>query len=398
MTRSIQPGLLTFRPLLAPLKSISPTSYVGLRQCALRGVWASARTSELLPSVPAARVGSVIHRLLEAAGSGTFLRGDASAVDRSWQELIAAVEERMRSSWLEEHLVPLSHSVPDFEVRRIQARSRALDLADAVARTSDRRATSGGGSLALQGCEVAVSTSDGRVRGRIDAIVIDSGGPVVRDYKSGVIFDIGAGKGHVLKEAYRIQLRMYAALYAETAGRWPVRLEVVPIRGTPEGVAFDPDSCNALVEAASALLETVNEAIRQESTAGHIQEMLARPQPETCAHCPFRPGCRPYRTARAAGGEGWPHDVWGRLTSIVTLGRGGAMIEVDSGDGVIRIRGLGQAGRHPALRILERGDAVAVFNARPTGSQAMFAESSHTVIYKLEQPSASTQVEGWSGP
>ena len=34
------------------------------------------------------------------------------------------------------------------------------------------------------------------------------------------------------------------------------------------------------------------------------------------------------------------------------------MIEVDSGDGVIRIRGLGQAGRHPALRILERGDAV----------------------------------------
>lgn len=381
-------GLLTFGPEVAPLEYTSPTRYVALRQCALREMWGASGAPQLLPSFPAARVGSVIHQLLEDAGQGAFPRRDALAVDQRWQALIAEVEERMLASWLERHFVPLSLSVPDFEVRRIQARERALELSDTVSETPDRPTGASDGPVPLHGCEVPVSTLDRRVRGRIDAVAPSRDGPVVRDYKSGAIFEPGAVKEHVLKEAYEIQLRMYAALYAVTSGRWPARLEVVPILGTPEPVTFDAESCNALVEAAREALDNVNQAIRLDRSSEAVQERLANPRPEVCAYCTFRPGCLPYRGARVAASGQWPHDVSGRLKGIATLADGSAVMEIDCAAGMIRIRGLSLAGRHPALEILQQGDAVAVYNARPTGSPAMLAESPFTVIYKMPEPFA----------
>ncbi len=386
----MEDGLLTFRPNVLPLESISPTRYVGLRQCALREVWGTARASQLLPSFPAARVGTVIHHLLEDAGSGAFLPGDTPAVDRRWQELIGAMEERMRASWLERRFVPLSQSVADFEVRWIQARERALELADTATSTPGRPTASSDGSVPLHGCEVPVSTPDGRVQGRIDAIVLRNDGPVVRDYKSGAIFEPG-DKKHTLKEAYQIQLRMYAALYAVTTGRWPARLEIVPILGNPEEVEFDAESCDSLVEAAREELDAVNGVITGSQSPEIVQERLAKPGPETCTYCTFRPGCLPYQAASAAGSGQWPHDVRGTLKSLVTLADGRAMMEIECAGSVIRIRGLTLPGRHPALEFLQSGDAVAVYNARSTGSTAMLTESPFTTIYKVPAAAARGQ-------
>jgi RecB family exonuclease len=383
-------GLLTFEPATVPLDSISPTRFVAIRQCALREIWAASQAPQLLPSFPAARLGSVIHRLLEEAGQGAFIPGDAVAVDQRWNDLVADAERAMLDGWLERQFVPLSRSVADFEVRRIQARERALELSESVTRAGDRRAsTVRDGEGQLVGCEVPVSTLDRRVRGRIDAVVLDRDGPVVRDYKSGAIFGAARGHEHTLKEAYEIQLRMYAALYAETSGTWPARLEVVPILGRSETVAFDPDECIGLVEGAREALDTVNEAIRMDGPAGSVQGRLARPGPEVCGYCPYRPGCLPYRAARKGGGGTWPHDLWGRLRSLAPLAGDRLIMELDCDDGLIRIRGLGSKERHPALGILEPGDAVAVFNARPTGSPSTFSESSFTVIYKVPEGSAS---------
>jgi PD-(D/E)XK nuclease superfamily len=387
---AVADGLLTFEPAAVPLDSISPTRYVAIRQCGLREIWAAIRAPQLLPSFPAARLGSVIHRLLEEAGQGAFASGDAMAVDQRWKDLVTDAERTMLDGWLERQFVPLSRSVADFEVRRIQARERALELGESVARARDRPASTASDRLGpLHGCEIPVSTNDRRVRGRIDAVALDRDGPVVRDYKSGAIFETAVGHEHTLKEAYEIQLRMYAALYAETSGTWPARLEVVPILGRSETVAFDRDECLGLVESARDTLDTVNDAIQLNGPAGVVQGRLARPRPEVCGHCPYRPGCLPYRVARKAGGGPWPHDLWGRLMSIAPLAADRLIMELDCDDGVIRIRGLGSKERHPALGILEPGDWVAVFNARPTGSPSTFSESSFTVIYKVPEGCAS---------
>ncbi len=390
MKAAVVDGLLMFEPALVPHESISPTRFVAIRQCALRENWAATRAPPLLPAFPAARLGSVIHRLLEEAGQGAFTSGDALAVDQRWNDLVANTELAMGSGWLERQFVPLSRSVADFEVRRIQARARALELSESVLSAWSRPlSTASGGLGPLHGCEVPVSTHDRRVRGRIDAVALDRDGPVVRDYKSGAIYEAALGHGHTLKEAYEIQLRMYAALYAETSGTWPGRLEVVPILGRSETVAFDPDECIRLLDGARAALDAVNEAIRLDGPAEAVQGRLARPRPEICGYCPFRPGCLPYQAARKAGGGTWPHDLWGRLRSLAPLAGDHLIMELDCDDQLVRIRGLGSKERHPALGILEPGDAVAVFNARPTGSPSTFSESSFTVIYKVPEGSAS---------
>ncbi len=380
----MEAGLLTFTPEVAPLRSISPTTFVGLRQCGLREVWRAARAQQLLPSSPAARVGTAIHKLLEEAGQGRFGPGDATAIDRCWQELVEKVEGGMRGSWLERHLVPLSRSVPELEVRRIQARERALELSETASAVEERPAAPAGAPAPLHGCEIPVSSADGRVQGHIDAVVPSEDGPLIRDYKSGAIFQPGAGKRHVLKDTYETQLRMYAALYAMTGGVWPARLEIVPILGPHEPVAFDRGSCTALVETARKALEAANEAIARSGSGETVEETLARPAPETCGHCAFRPGCAPYRVARRAAGE-WPSDVWGRLKRIVALG-GTRMMELDCSGQEVRIRGLGSNERHPAVAILENGDMVGIFNAKRTGSPSMFTESRFTTIYKVPEP------------
>lgn len=380
-------GLLEFEGSVAPLTSISPTRFVAMDQCPLRELWTAARAPQLLPSSPAARLGTVIHRLLEEAGQGA-VPGDAGGVDQRWQELVIEAERAMLDGWLERHFVPLSHSVADFEVRRIQARERALEVIETRSAARVRGEGTTVRSVPLHGCEVPVATADGRVRGRIDAVAVDAGGPVIRDYKSGAIFEPGTGSERMLKKAYEVQLRMYAALYADTTGTWPVRLEVVPVLGSAEEVAFDPEGCTALVEKARITLDNINDMIELSGSDGAMVERLARPRPDVCAHCAFRPACAPYRAARMAGSELWPHDVWGRLNNVAPLGADRLMMELDCGGQAIRIRNLSSSSdRHPALDLLGPGDQVAVFSARPTGSPVMFAESPFTVIYKVPERS-----------
>ena len=53
-----------------PLRTISPTIFIGARECGLRAVWAATGKRRLLPMYPAARAGIVVHQLLAEAGRG----------------------------------------------------------------------------------------------------------------------------------------------------------------------------------------------------------------------------------------------------------------------------------------------------------------------------------------
>ena len=184
--------------------------------------------------------GSVIHQLLEEAGRGRFSPDDASSIEDRWRALVDEAESTMFSSHLERHLVPLDESIPDFEVRRIQAHERALQLSAGV-----RIARPSLAGNREYGFELPVWSTDGLVRGQIDAVIPSDHGPVVRDYKSGAVLERGPSPAPV-KESYAIQLRLYAALYASTTGMWPSRLEIVPILGEAQAVEFDEETCASL--------------------------------------------------------------------------------------------------------------------------------------------------------
>lgn len=384
-------GILEFNPQVRPLRSISPSRFVGLQNCALREAWAANRAPQLLPSSPAAHLGSVIHSLLQEAGEGKFPVPRDRHIEQRWSELIRVAEDEMSTSWLERHLVPLATAIPQFEVRRIQAWRRALEISSDAVRTPAPPESPP--VRPTYGFEFPVTSRDGLVQGRIDAVIPSEQGPVIQDFKSGAVLDYKSDQQFVIKETYVVQLRLYAALYASTIGTWPVRIELVPISGPAEPVSFESSSCIDLLDKARSTLTDTNKIIEQNSDSAHSLALrLGSPSPVVCAYCLYRPGCAAYLPACRASPSNlpWPADIWGTLEGVSSLSNSKLMATIRTADGMVRIRALAsRPSRHPALSLVERGDRLALFGLRSTASAGVFVESDFTVIYKTPEPAGS---------
>ncbi len=383
----MEPGVRPRTPGVQPLERISPSRFTSIQKCALREVWASARQPALLPSAPGARLGTVIHRLLEKVGKGQMGDGSLSEAEGEWSSLVEKTERGMQDSWLERRFVPLSNSVPDYEVRKIKALQRAVEMAwNPGIRRPDTE------SVPASGRELWVQSEDGLVGGFIDHVQATWEGPVLRDYKSGHITHSDNADGSAaVRPDFQAQLKLYAALYRATHGTWPVRLEIVPLQGPAVNVPFEPEECTQLLQQAGALLEKTNTVVSKIGSlphAGYSEETLAGPGPYTCRFCQFRPVCTAYQRARDTAEEaGWPQDVWGTVTEVRRLGNGRWSLRLNLSGRVYasaRIRSLSpDTERHPALQIIRDGDNVAFYNLKPTASPGTFNEGPSTVLYQI---------------
>src|SRR5438132_11173630 len=107
------PGILPDHFNVAPIPRISPSRFLGLKSCRLREIWASNRVPALLPTNARARLGTIIHETLAAAGRGEF--SSETAVENYWTTAANNTEQEMLGSWLERSLVPLRKSVRNYE-------------------------------------------------------------------------------------------------------------------------------------------------------------------------------------------------------------------------------------------------------------------------------------------
>ena len=392
---SADPGILAPLPNLEPLGPVSPSHVIGLQACALREVWAANRIRPLLPTSPAARLGTVAHSLLEEAGRGRFTQTRPGAIERRWDALLDAAEDTATRSWLDRHLVPFATAIPDFEVRRLQAITTARSL---TAEASAVENTPLSPHQPPIGCEMAVVTPDERAAGRIDVVCASDDGPILKDYKSGAIYD-RANSRRAVKPEYAVQLKLYAAIYAAMTGTWPSRLEVVPISGPPEPVSFTREECEYLLDEAVQLRDRINTLISAGGTLASQIDRLATPSPPVCRYCAYRPQCPPYVKARARDrGAVWPLDVRGHLVEQRKLGNGRLLLVLDSEGTTVHIRGVDpSAERHPALTRMTVGDPLAGFNLRPEGNRASFVEGSFTVFYRVLSPEESDASDSETG-
>ena len=365
-----------------PLSSISPTAFSSLRDCALKSLWSLSGNPPLLPTSPKAWAGRVVHKLLAEAGRGK-LQPEWEAVDARWDELIEQAHADMYASRTERHLIPLTRSVLDIEVLRIRAVQQAFAITNTL--RSPKPRTGRLKSDPRYGCEIHVKSADGLVRGVIDTVLSNKDGPVIRDYKSGSIFRNTSTDEYHLKEAYQIQLKIYAALYADSFDEWPVRLEIVPLSGESYIVPFDRTDCTNLVEEARATLKRINKTLESHSKA-LLPRLLANPTPGTCAYCQYRPACEPYWSAAIKPGiDGWPLDVKGIVEDIKQLGNSKMMLRLLTTSGLVNVPGLSADSRHPDLQVIQEGDTAGVFNLRRTRPTAPYSESHLTTIYKLDE-------------
>lgn len=348
-------------------------------------MWSATRQDALLPSSPAARLGSVVHRLLEEAGCGS-VPAEGSAIDSRWRELIAEAESEMTCLHLERRFVPLSQHVPQFDVIRIRAQARTAELARYV-RDAETRACEVTDSP--YGTELRVQSSDGLIEGRIDRVVRTSTGPVIQDYKSGAIFSLRDGVDHEIRPEYSAQLRLYAALYYEAVGDWPKRLELVPLSGSPQEVSYSRADSLKLLESARSVLREVNDELARSSDDWEaVERALATPSPSACRFCTYRPACSTYLSHEGDSNENWPADTWGTFHGLASLGNGRLLLSL-KGEGVAMsyVRGISpELAAATGLASVREGAWIGVFSTRRTRSPRAYEEAPLTWVHSVNAP------------
>ena len=140
-----------------------------MKLCLLREAWNVSGNDPLLPPSPLAVLGSIVHKLLEAAGRGQLQGRQPANIEETWERLLNKAEKKMSQSTLEQTQVPLKKSIPDFEVRKLRACRKAAEIAlDADCANKSRVAP----YPQLAGVELWVQTDDGTVGGYIDRVKI----------------------------------------------------------------------------------------------------------------------------------------------------------------------------------------------------------------------------------
>jgi len=374
------PGELPTLNIAPQLDRISPSRFVALNGCTLRELWATSDHSPLLPASPRARLGTIVHGLLELAGNGLLVSREGS-IEKAWSGIVVDVESRMSGSWIEQSLVPLSRTVNDFEVQRLRAWNRAMQLMQPASPVEE---------LAVQqtgfGCEIWVQSTDGTVGGYIDAVYQGESGRVIRDFKTGPILEEN-GNDEAIHPDYLVQIKLYAALYRETFGLWPTLVELVPVQGESLTIAVDRSECEELLLAAKRKRLEVNNRIKAALLKGREGiTSLASPSVSNCRFCLWRPGCVAYcERSETAGDSEWPPDIRGTVTAIQPLGNGRLLLIIRHSDGAEKkVRQLDPSpDRHPALAKLRLGDRVGIYNTRRNPNSTDVSETNSTTIYRM---------------
>lgn len=372
-------GVLSPAPSPPVPERLSPSRYSVLCECGLRYAWEAAREPARLPLPPAVRLGSVVHSVYEQAERGQ-IEATTEAFREFWKERVKETEERMASSWLERHFIPLQRSVRHYE----EARLLAIDQGVTLARQAQERTGGRGSGLAP---EAELQTPDGRLVGQIDATISTSEGDVIRDYKTGRVYEVDEEGGESIKPAYLMQLRLYAVLYEGVKGNWPSRLELVGPRGEVIDVPFTPSECAALCDEAFERLDQLAESVRSVNEGQFPLETLGSPG-EACRGCPYRPVCPAYRIQPSEpppDRDSFRTDVWGIVQSVRPSFRGLVVLELERENVFHRVLDLDPAPkRNPALSMLQPGDWGGAFDVYRTAQGNLVATDS-TIIYKLDQ-------------
>jgi hypothetical protein len=81
------------------------------------------------------------------------------------------------------------------------------------------------------------------------------------------------------------QLKLYAALYFQMYGIWPITIQIVPVAGAKLEVPFTHEECSKLLDEAAFTLKSLNSIISAGGSS--IYEVLGTPTPQNCQFCSF---------------------------------------------------------------------------------------------------------------
>ena len=306
---------------LSPIRRISPSRFSQFQLCSLREIWSLNHRVPLLPRHPSARLGTISHAVLEAAAKGAVT--DRSSLETLWDDVTKKIQDEMLQHQIEKHLVPLELYAFNYEVKKILS----FKMAEQIFESSGLEVSG------KRSAEQWFESADGKIGGKIDLILTYDDGVEIVDYKTGNVLNSQVG-GEV-KDEYKVQMKLYAGLYHEVKGDWPIKLSLIGIDCRKYYVSFSEEECAELLDKTRKTIDETNELIER----GLKPQDFANPSPAACKHCSYRPACKKYWLSREFTDE-WPCDVIGKVKEKFLLGNGFFRVVINGNGREYVIRGL----------------------------------------------------------
>jgi CRISPR/Cas system-associated exonuclease Cas4 (RecB family) len=297
---------------------------------------------------PATMIGQLCHRVTQRLIDERLIPGAQwlQRFDQLWEEetraLAVGPSDRVPELW------------PGYALKKVELRRALSELT--------RILTSDGVPDTIR-TELALKSTSGYMRGRLDLLFRAAGKWHVVDLKTG---RIDSGSELSLSSSYRRQVQLYAYLIAQQTGEWPSEAIVLPLEGAAVHVAIDPNACELIAGQAQALLDAYN------STSPATQP--ATVSSDTCPSCPVAALCPAFWSDWKA--EYAPELIAYRGYVVAVYrainGRTAVRVAVQGSDGLeIFIQGLDEV-VHPGARNLELGDSLSAVGLKPAGAPGRF--------------------------
>jgi hypothetical protein len=283
-----------------------------MRLCALRGAFAASQAADsFVLHDPRAWLGTAFHKVMEVASRPGATE---AGLEQAWTTAVTEAGAVAAS-----HSLDARYAAPDRWPGYFLVRQRALASGQRIVAgkaSGNRKAGSVHGSPASGvSTERLLLARDGRLAGRLDRF----DGRVLTEYKS-LIPDVTWRGAAAILEGYRRQLRLYAAIIAETLGRWPEEGRIVAASGQVMEVSLDPRACEAEANNAIVALDSLN----QQLAAGTPASALAQPGEQACGACRFRALCPTFwRWLARASSSGLPEISAAGVLDRIELGLDG---------------------------------------------------------------------------
>lgn len=315
---------------------------------------------------------------MEAAGLN--LNHDAAV--QLWNQKSLEVDTKLQENPVTRGLSPLSRSARNYEVRRLMTIRMVCSLHEASPAAG--RAKRADWDYPLK--EKPLQSLDGLIRGKVDLVERRGDEWVLVDYKSGEVTELDGDGKSIIKESYKNQLLLYAALLKEAQNLKVQKAILKTLDGEEHEVEINSTQADEVAHQARQLLEEFNSAV-----AGVELHKLGLPLPADrvnhsfgCFDCLYRPKCPAYKNAKrlSTDEKPWPCDAIGTVLEITqNLQKTRILLQLFDENRQVKVDITNSPDRHPILSELQNGECIGIFDY--VRGRAVNYGGSRTCIYKL---------------
>lgn len=345
------------------IKRISPSQFYSMKNCAYKSLLAEAFDKKpLLPLSPNAYFGTVLHKMLELIAKGIVKNEDD--FNAEFDKQVKALEEDLKQKDFG-FFVPLKIKLRNFGLKKIQLKKHL--------RSESEKPTSLGNIKFYS--EKWFESQDKLIGGKVD-LVIENGNEIeILDFKTGAITqDCLDDEGEIysdVKNEYKEQLKLYAFLYFENTGKFPIRLSLVDLAKQKFCVEFSEQECKALFEEAKNLLKSTNDCIKTEIFSAH-------PKVENCKYCLYRPACSFF--IKKLKTDFSFNDVLGEIKEVRKFQNGNVSLFLQNGNKVLTIKNFISEDFDELNN--NKNKQIIVYNVKREATEFVYSAANTTMIYE----------------